>query len=206
MSENNDRTHKKQLMMLRTQSSLPEVRLPEGWSVRPMRADEHGAWAAIAGAAGFGPLPGETPEAHWQRMMGSDPGVKEENVFFAATAEGRAVATAAARLFEDSSRTRRGCLHYVAALPESRGRGAGTAVVAAVLRRFAELGMETCALTTDDFRLSAIGIYLRMGWLPVLHAADMRPRWEKVLSELHWHGELAAYDENCVPTDPLRAG
>ncbi len=191
-----------QLMMLRREAPVPALSLQPGWTVRPMSPQEGAVWAGIIVAAGFFTDDSRSPEDLWQGVMGKDPGVKTENVFFACDPEGTPVATAAARFIVPEERGKfpptanaLGCLHYVAARPEGRGMGAGAAVTTAVLQRNEQLGLPDCILTTDDFRLAAIKIYLSLGWVPVLYAPDMRGRWQRVLDTLGIAG-VRAVDGN----------
>lgn len=203
-------SHPKQLMMLRCATPIPDIPLPEGWSVRQMREGEHKSWVSIAESAGFFNSVEMDSEARWMKAMGSDPRVRMENIFFTCESSGKPVATATALLYTDEQRSQHpntkngpGCLHNVAALSEYRGKGAGSAVTAAVLRRFAEIGFGDCVLKTDDHRLPAIKSYIRLGWLPVMYAPDMRMRWVNILSHLGYKSELGAVDENWEATESL---
>ena len=73
-----------------------------------------------------------------------------------------------------------GELGWVAGDPEHSGKGLGFAVCAAVTARFLRGGYRRIYLRTDDFRLPALRIYLRLGYRPLLHMADMEARWRKV--------------------------
>ncbi len=199
-----------QLMMVRRAAPTPQVSMPEGWSVRSMREGEGAVWARICLAAGFFD-DGMSAEQRWDSAMGNDAGVRTENVFFACDPAGEPVATATARLIPQQDRGKYpptsnalGYLHYVAATPACRGKGAGSAVTAAVLARFAELNLDDCVLSTDDHRLPAIHIYLKMGWIPVLFAPDMRERWEHILSQLTAWDALEAMDETGRAVESLR--
>jgi mycothiol synthase len=173
-----------------------------------MMPGEGAEWSRVTSTAGFfnDKLGGE---ALWMLEMGNDTTVKTENVFFVCDGSGRPVATATAKFIAEDQLANLpavddglGYLHYVAALPECRGKGAGSAVTAAVLNRFSELGYGSCVLTTDDPRLAAIKSYLRLGWLPVLNTPDMRCRWEKVLAGLGIADEVMAIDgegKNAAP-------
>ena len=39
-------------------------------------------------------------------------------------------------------------------------------------------------LSTDDWRLPAIHVYLSLGWQPLIYAPDMEARWEAVFNGL----------------------
>ena len=212
----NENSQPKQLMMLRTAAPTPRISLREGWSIRSMEPGEGAAWARICISGNFFNTDGIDDGQLWERAMGRDPGVKPENVFFVCDPTGKPVATAAARLISEEERkgypptaNGLGYLHFVVALPESRGMGAGFAATAAVIRRFDELGLHDCILFTDDQRLAAIKVYLALGWLPVLSAPDMRERWGRVLGLLGVSGETKAYEADgsaAAPVLPLPAG
>lgn len=77
-----------------------------------------------------------------------------------------------------------GELGWVAGDSQHSGKGLGFAVCAAVTARFLRGGYRRIYLRTDDFRLAALKIYLRLGYRPLLHAADMEARWRKVCERL----------------------
>lgn len=79
-----------------------------------------------------------------------------------------------------------GELGWVAGHPEHGGRGLGTAVCAAVAKRYSEAGYTRVYLNTDDWRLPAIKTYLKLGWQPLLFAPDMEERWRAVCAKLGW--------------------
>ena len=41
-------------------------------------------------------------------------------------------------------------------------------------------------LSTDDWRLPAIKVYLKLGYEPLLYADDMKGRWKAVCGKLGW--------------------
>jgi mycothiol synthase len=77
-----------------------------------------------------------------------------------------------------------GSLGWLVTDPEHGGRGLGTAVVIAVTRRLREEGYPRAYLSTDDFRLPAISIYLNQGWKPRLHTEGMEERWRNIYTRL----------------------
>jgi mycothiol synthase len=200
-----------QLMMIRAAAPVPEVPLPAGWTIRSMRPGEGGTWARLCGGEFWDPQQ-MSDEERWAHVMAADSGVKVENVFFVCEETGEPVATATAKLLDTQSRAGfpptehpLGYLHYVAALPLCRGKGAGSAVTAHVLRRLAELGYPDCVLTTDDARLAAVRSYLRLGYVPVLRGEDMRGRWQAVLSGLGMT-TCPALDAQGRPAEPIVSG
>jgi len=79
-----------------------------------------------------------------------------------------------------------GELGWVAGDARHAHRGLGRAVCAAVVRRLLAAGYHRIYLKTDDFRLPAITVYLRMGFVPFLYQADMPARWQAVCAQLGW--------------------
>ena len=62
--------------------------------------------------------------------------------------------------------------------------GLGAAVSAKVTNRLVEEGYSTPGLETEDFRLAAINIYLKLGWRPYLYLDDMESRWRTTYERL----------------------
>lgn len=181
----------KQLMMFRRAAPVPAIKLPEGWTIRSMKSGEEMVWVDICGDEFWKPEE-MTALERWQKTMGSDPGVLMDHVYFACDPTGRPMATASLRLLNTEQLAHYppgeaglGYLHYVAARPEARGLGAGSAVTAQVVLRGIELGLPDSILTTDDYRLAAIKSYLRLGWIPVLYDETMLARWQDILKILN---------------------
>ncbi len=95
----------------------------------------------------------------------------------------RVVATASARTLPERY-PGAGYLHWVAADPEARGRGIGREVVLAVLQRFVVEGCTASVLETDDHRLAAIKLYLRLGYVPQYPDPDHERRWSVIFRAL----------------------
>lgn len=79
-----------------------------------------------------------------------------------------------------------GELGWVASDLAHKGRGLGMIVCAAVINRFLSAGYRNIYLNTDDFRLPAIKVYLRLGFAPLLFAPDMHDRWQHICDQLNW--------------------
>lgn len=77
-----------------------------------------------------------------------------------------------------------GQLAWLVTDPAYGRKGLGTIVAAAVTNRLAEAGYRQPFLRTDDGRLPAISIYLRLGWQASLYSADMHRRWRRVFAAL----------------------
>ena len=86
---------------------------------------------------------------------------------------------------ERESNTSNNCiLGWLVCDPSHTGKKLGTIVAAAVTNKLAKEGCVNPRLSTDDFRLSAIRIYLDLGWKPYLYKPDMEQRWDETCTRL----------------------
>jgi mycothiol synthase len=68
--------------------------------------------------------------------------------------------------------------------PSHTGRGLGTIVAASATNRLAAEGYRMPCLGTEDFRIAAISIYLKLGWRRYIYREDLLPRWRAVFARL----------------------
>jgi mycothiol synthase len=68
--------------------------------------------------------------------------------------------------------------------PSHARQGLGTIVAACATNRLAEEGYARPYLGTEDFRIAAIAIYLRLGWRPYVYRDDMGPRWRAIFKKV----------------------
>lgn len=94
----------------------------------------------------------------------------------------RALATASTRIMEEYPGS--GYLHWVATDPARRGRGLGAAASVAVLHDAAARGLTSSVLETEDERLSAIRLYLALGYVPEYPNEQQRHRWSHIFRRL----------------------
>jgi mycothiol synthase len=159
---------------------LPPVPpLPAGYQLRlaASESDEE-ALAAVLAAAFANPW----DPASVRRKLTAAPDVR---AVYVATWQDQPVATAASRSLPDRF-PGSGYVHWVGTHPEHQRRGLGGALLARLLRDFAERGDRDAVLETDDFRLPALRAYLACGFLPVYDVAgeDHRARWSAVFQAL----------------------
>ncbi len=165
-------------MDLDSLDQLPEARVAEGYCLRTYRQRDEAAWCRLVNEC----IGGHTDEAGCRSSLTATPEFAPEDMFFAehgADVVGTACAHRGAHTPEGV-----GYVHMVAVDPSHRGKGLGRALVVAVLRRFRELGYRTATLQTDDFRLSAIKLYLDLGFHPTMTDESHPARWERVLAQL----------------------
>jgi mycothiol synthase len=142
--------------------------------------------AAAADVAGLASLLAAAFDEPWdgdrvRRDLLDDPTVKRTLIM---RDGGAIVATASARVLP-SDYPGAGYVHWVASDPTHRGRGLGFAATLAVLHEFLAEGLTEAVLETDDQRLSAITVYLGLGFVPQYRDESHQLRWSKIFTALN---------------------
>jgi mycothiol synthase len=83
-----------------------------------------------------------------------------------------------------------GQLGWLVTDPSHARRGLGTAIAASVTNLLATQGYRCPFLGTEDFRVAAISIYLKLGWRPFIYRDEMRDRWRLVFARIGQAAEL----------------
>lgn len=168
-----------QLEMMRPSlGALPEVRTPRGYSVRTFQPGDEAAWCRLVNESIGGEYTAET----MREGLLSEPWFDRHDLLFAQK-DGITVGTACAQ-HERIAREGIGLVHMLAVDPSHRGLGLGHALLAAILRRLRDLGCRAAALSTDDFRLPAIRLYLALGFRPNATHESHAGRWREVFGRL----------------------
>ena len=110
---------------------------------------------------------------------------------------GTVVAASTAAVYEKSQHPDGLSLQWVVAHSDHRGTGVGQATIAAATRVLANHAPNYSYLSTDDFRIPAISIYLKLRWKPLLYQEGQIRRWATVFEHLG-----KEFDESEWPTAP----
>jgi len=180
VSEENEKEGLKMIWPADLRISPPAVLLPEGYTLRTFQPGDETPFYELMGLAGFGHWDDEIMQP-WRDMVLPDG-------WFLIVDEtgGQMVSTAIAHHRPDALHPFGGSLGWLAGHPEHAGKGLGMAISAAVVRRLLEFGYKNIYLNTEDWRLPALSIYLRLGWVPLLYLPDMEERWRDVCAKLGW--------------------
>jgi mycothiol synthase len=160
-------------------SGWPAPSLGDGYEMRPFRDEDLPAYIELLHKVQLG---GEWTPARVAAVRRTIlPGG-----FFVVVhrASGRLVATAMATHHPQDLHPDGGEVGWVAADPEHKGKGLGRAVVLASTQRLIQAGYRRVYLSTDDFRLPAIKVYLDAGFEPLLYQDDMAGRWADIRRKL----------------------
>ncbi len=170
------------VMYRRNLEGIPELELPPGYSIRYYDPGDEVLLAPIFMEC-FDP--GWSAERIVKTFL--EDNVWSPNRMSVLCFGDEVIGTASA--WESPARPAHGLLHYLAVLPAHRGKHLGYMLAGTVLRNLLNMGYTDCWLTTDDFRLPAIRIYLSVGFSAALKDPTHRDRWEVIKHKLR-AGEL----------------
>ena len=161
-------------------SQPPEVVLPVGYRLRTFQPGDETRFFEVMRLAGWPDWDEKRLKPWLYRML-------PRGWFMVVVEEtDHIVATAMATHDPTWLRPFSGEVGWVAGDPAHKGRGLGSAVVAGVTARFIEIGYPSIHLFTEHYRLPALSIYLRLGYLPFLYRAEMVDLWQGACAALQW--------------------
>ena len=79
---------------------------------------------------------------------------------------------------------------WVATKPAYQGQGLGIYITAATVHHMLQAGYTYVHLYTEDWRLAALKIYLKLGFRPVINNEELDTRWQAIYTQLNWKGAL----------------
>ena len=153
-----DRTIPYYNIIMRCDRVLPmEIKLPDGYTIRPYQPGDEDAWAQIMCAVGEQTSLADAKEEFVRRYL-ADP-VLTDRIFFAVDAAGAVVGTAIA--WDDGLRV----LHWLAVHPEHQRKGIGKALCQTAMRLFRrEDNSKPVYLHTQPWSWKAILLYIKLGF------------------------------------------
>jgi mycothiol synthase len=99
---------------------------------------------------------------------------------------------------------------YVTVDPRHRGKGLGRAAVGLAVTRLIEAGYRHIFVGVQGWRLPAVKCYLRLGFVPLLHTAELLPRWRRICEQIGWAVPEAEWPRSLAaiataePNEPLQ--
>ena len=162
---------------------LPTIPVPEGYALRSYQPGDEDDLAHVYEESGLGSTNAEAVTAN---VLGH-PCFRPERVLVV-ECEGRVVGTAAA--WTEPTDPGVGYLHMLGVLPEHQGKGIGKLLTVGAMRFSRNEGYETHRLVTDDWRDTAIRLYLDLGYVPLLTHPTHQSRWETLGRRLNRPGIL----------------
>ncbi|MBN2304936.1 MAG: GNAT family N-acetyltransferase [Anaerolineae bacterium] len=161
-------------------SAPPAVHLPDGYTLRTYQPGDEARFLEIMVLAGW-------PEWNAGKLRTYKARILPDGWFMAVhAASDTIVATAMAIHNHSDQHPFGGELGWVGTDPVHTGQGLGTAVSAAVTARLIAGGYRNIHLYTEHWRLPALKIYLKLGYVPFLYLPEMPERWRAICAELDW--------------------
>ncbi|MBN1341356.1 MAG: GNAT family N-acetyltransferase [Phycisphaerae bacterium] len=171
---------------------IPDLPLPDGYSMRLYRKGEGPLWTEIVRRAE--PFL-EIDDDRFDKEFGAHLDKLPDRCHFLLDPGGRAVGTTTAWFLDDYAGDGEtyGLIHWVAIRPESQGRGLCKPMLTIVLTRLAH-EYDKAALNTSSGRIPALKCYLDLGFVPYMSRERAVEGWSQVRSVLK-HPVLEAMPE-----------
>ena len=169
-----------QLEMLFPETAIisESATLPQGYVLRQFQDADETSYRTLMDLAGFGVWDSAHLNGVRRRLVPGGFFVVEH------TETRQIVATAQSAHGPTERHPEGGELGWVAAHPAHRGKRLGQIVCASATRRLRDAEYRHIYLSTDDFRLPAIAIYLALGYSPSLYTEGMAERWARVRQQI----------------------
>ncbi len=156
----------------------PAVRLCPGYLMRTYQPGDEDPFLNLMKMAGWNDWDKQRLDPWFQRLL---PGG-----WYVAIHEMSGQMVASCMALRSEAYSSGGELGWLAGAPTHSGKGLGLSVSAAVTARFIEEGYRIIHLYSEDYRLPALKIYLRLGYVPLLNTKAMSDRWKVICNRLRW--------------------
>ena len=183
MDNNFENIIKKQLSMAMCRENLnnvPQFPLLSKISIRPFQAGDDKTWLNIQIAADR--YSTFAPHSFYE-IFGKDVSLLKKRVRFLTDSENNPIGTAAA-WFWDLEGQHYGLIHWVAIIPEWRGRGVAKPLMSTICNLLKELGHDKAILYTHSMRYPAIKLYYRFGFVPLIRNKKEQIAWDVILEKI----------------------
>ena len=178
MSENESYTQLQMVWPEHLLNAPPAVRLPPGYTLRTYRQGDEPRFYKVMELAGWPGWDDEKLQPWLARIL--------PDGWFMVIHEESSQIVATAMALHSEVYPSGGELGWLACDPAHPGKGLGMAVSAAVTTRFIDAGYRNIHLYTEHWRLAALKIYLKLGYIPFLYTPEMPERWRVICAQLQW--------------------
>nr|AGS53454.1 hypothetical protein [uncultured bacterium contig00027] len=160
-------------------TNIREICFPEGFFMRPYEEGDGTGWCECCIDGGLDV--NEASEEVFEKKMLHDKSVNPKNIFFLISPLNEIAGTVTYQYTGDKDSAN---IHMVGIKKSYRGKHLALPMNLYVIQKIFEDGKKKIFLTTDDWRLPAIKVYLNAGFKPVYHMPDMEERWNDVMRKL----------------------
>jgi len=157
--------------------NIPDFKLPEPYTLRPHREGDIDTWVNVQQKSEeLVPISREV----FLMNFGTSQRMLSERQLFLCNGKGTPVGTATAWFDYHHKGKKYGRVHWVAIVPEERGKKLAKPLMTAVCKRLKELGHDRIYLTTQPERIPAISLYLKFGFKPDILDDEEKKYWRQV--------------------------
>jgi ribosomal protein S18 acetylase RimI-like enzyme len=156
--------------------NIPQYAFPPEYSIRWYRDGDESLWLAVQQAGEEHLKIGRDVLMTW---YGAHLTALPRRMFFIMNQGQEPVGTATA-WFDQYRGVPFGRVHWVALVPEVRGRGLSRPMMTVVCNRFRELGHTNAYLTTNPDRIAAIRLYQAFGFRAEFAAPEDAAIWKRI--------------------------
>ncbi len=162
---------------------LPDIVLPEGFSIRPYTAGDEQHWLNIHLVADkFNELGLET----FNISFHADCAALKHRQFYLVAPDGEVIGTSTAWYDDKYNNRDWGRIHWVALLPEYQGKKLAVPLLNKTCQRLRELNHSAAYLTTASARIPAINLYLKFGFKPFIRKPSHVMSWKEIEKKLKY--------------------
>ncbi len=158
---------------------LPVLLVPQPYAILPYRHGDEEHWLPLLRTT-LGP---SWTTRRWRAEIAADPAFDPSGLFFVVR-DSKIVGSAWARNFDHADHPRAGYLQLVAVDARHGGQKLGYWLTVRALQHLRTGGRGKALLDTEDHRLPAIELYLRLGFKPLATHPTHPGRWATVLQQL----------------------
>ena len=162
--------------------AIPDFGVPDGYSIRWYQPGDEQIWRRIHLLADK--YTQVKPDL-FVREFGSNFSILAERQCYLFDSKNSPVGTASA-WFDNRDEPSSGRIHWVAIIPEERGKGLANTLLSTVCHRLKKLGHINAYLTTQTVRIPAINLYLKFGFIPSIDSERDKQIWERLQSHLKY--------------------
>ena len=168
-------------MIRESLEDLPQYPLPGGYAVRRYQPGDRETWLRIWRAS---EAIEQIRDSSFDATFGQDLPAMVRRSRFLVSPAGRDVGTITA-WYERRYRARPwGRIHWLAVVPEHRGKGLSRCLMTVAMNRLRALGHRRAMLATQTPRSPAIRTYLRFGFVPDMTAPDAARAWRLIAEHI----------------------
>lgn len=161
---------------------IPEYDLPAGYSIRWYQPGYEEPWQKVQSLADE--YTRVTPGL-FREQFGAYIKLLPERQCFLCDGKDKIIGTATAWL-DNLGEKSPGRIHWLAIIPAEQGKGLAGPLLTIICKRLKELGHSKTYLTTQSLRITAINLYAKFGFAPVIDSERDREIWEKLREHIRY--------------------